>query len=115
MLFLVAMEDIRKTRHRRTRVVTLVVAMSFVLLCSPVAHGLDPIKAISQYIQTAWNSETGLPQNSVHAGTQTRDGYIWMGTEEGLARFDGAHHSGVCALSEKEAARLTITLPFWRT
>ena len=31
----------------------------------------------------------GLPQNSVHAITQRRDGFLWFGTEEGLARFDG--------------------------
>lgn len=50
---------------------------------------LDPSKEITQYVQSAWNSEAGLPQNSVHALAQTRDGFIWMGTEEGLARFDG--------------------------
>jgi diguanylate cyclase (GGDEF)-like protein len=53
------------------------------------ARALDPGRAITQYIQSAWNSEAGLPQNSVHAITQTRDGFMWMGTEEGLARFDG--------------------------
>ena len=53
------------------------------------APGLDPAKAITQYVQSAWNSEDGLPQNSVHAIAQTSDGFLWMGTEEGLARFDG--------------------------
>jgi signal transduction histidine kinase/ligand-binding sensor domain-containing protein len=37
-----------------------------------------------------WLREDGLPQNSVTAVTQTRDGYIWLGTYNGLARFDGA-------------------------
>ena len=50
---------------------------------------LDPAKAVTQYIQASWNSEQGLPQNSVHAIAQTADGFLWMGTEEGLARFDG--------------------------
>jgi ligand-binding sensor domain-containing protein/signal transduction histidine kinase len=36
-----------------------------------------------------WLTENGLPQNTVHAIAQTKDGYIWIGTEEGLARFDG--------------------------
>ena len=36
-----------------------------------------------------WLTENGLPQNTVHAIAQTSDGYIWIGTEEGLARFDG--------------------------
>lgn len=37
-----------------------------------------------------WQTDDGLPQNSVHAITQTADGYLWVGTHEGLARFDGA-------------------------
>lgn len=38
----------------------------------------------------AWNTDTGLPQNTVNAMVQTRDGYLWLGTRDGLARFDGA-------------------------
>ena len=34
-------------------------------------------------------TENGLPQNTVQAIIQTRDGYLWIGTQEGLARFDG--------------------------
>ena len=41
------------------------------------------------YSVRAWQTDDGLPQNSVWAITQTRDGYLWVGTEEGLARFDG--------------------------
>lgn len=37
----------------------------------------------------AWGTEKGLPQNTVNAITQTRDGYLWLATQEGLARFDG--------------------------
>ena len=36
-----------------------------------------------------WSTEEGLPQNSVHAIAQTPDGFLWVGTEGGLARFDG--------------------------
>lgn len=36
-----------------------------------------------------WQSDEGLPQNSVTAITQTTDGYLWLGTQDGLARFDG--------------------------
>jgi signal transduction histidine kinase/ligand-binding sensor domain-containing protein len=38
----------------------------------------------------AWSSENGLPQNSVHHILQTRDGYIWIATEGGVARFNGS-------------------------
>ena len=61
------------------------------LLTAPSAFGLDPNKAITQYMQTSWTSEAGLPQNSVQAVAQTSDGYLWFGTQEGLARFDGVH------------------------
>jgi ligand-binding sensor domain-containing protein/signal transduction histidine kinase len=36
-----------------------------------------------------WQREQGLPQNSVRALAQTRDGYLWIGNDDGLARFDG--------------------------
>jgi signal transduction histidine kinase/ligand-binding sensor domain-containing protein len=39
----------------------------------------------------AWSTEDGLPQNSVHQILQTRDGFLWIATEGGVARFDGAH------------------------
>ncbi len=39
----------------------------------------------------SWTTDEGLPQNSVLAVTQTRDGYLWLGTLNGLARFDGVH------------------------
>jgi signal transduction histidine kinase/ligand-binding sensor domain-containing protein len=42
-----------------------------------------------KYIQTLWTVQDGLAQNSVNAILQTRDGYLWMGTFGGLARFDG--------------------------
>lgn len=64
-------------------VLFLIVGYSSNLLC------LDPHRAITQYIQTSWTSESGLPQNSVHAIAQTKDGFLWLGTEEGLVRFDG--------------------------
>ena len=37
----------------------------------------------------SWRTEAGLPQNSVNAIVQSRDGYLWLGTQDGLARFDG--------------------------
>ncbi len=41
------------------------------------------------WARQAWSIEEGLPQNSVHAVLQTRDGLLWIATEGGLARFDG--------------------------
>ncbi len=43
----------------------------------------------TQYVATVWQTEQGLPQNSVNALLQDHDGYLWIGTYGGLARFDG--------------------------
>lgn len=51
--------------------------------------GLDPGKALTQYLHDVWQIEEGLPQNTVEAILQTSDGYLWLGTEEGLVRFNG--------------------------
>ncbi|WP_224249227.1 two-component regulator propeller domain-containing protein [Hyalangium gracile] len=53
------------------------------------ALALEPHRRISQYNHESWHSENGLPQNSVLSAVQTADGYLWFGTYEGLARFDG--------------------------
>lgn len=51
--------------------------------------GLDPKKSLSQYLLESWKKDKGLPQNSVFAITQTHEGYLWLATYEGIARFDG--------------------------
>jgi signal transduction histidine kinase len=45
--------------------------------------------ADSPFTVDVWNTDDGLPENAVIALTQTRDGYLWVGTQGGLARFDG--------------------------
>lgn len=45
----------------------------------------------SQYRFDQWTADNGLPQNSVYSIIQTRDGYLWLATVDGLARFDGVN------------------------
>ena len=45
--------------------------------------------AVTQYKIDGWQTEQGLPQNTVQSMYQTRDGYLWVGTGAGLSRFDG--------------------------
>lgn len=59
------------------------------LIWSGTANALDPNKQLSQFGVEVWLTENGLPQNTVHAVTQTQNGYIWIATEGGLARYDG--------------------------
>jgi diguanylate cyclase (GGDEF)-like protein len=53
------------------------------------ACALDPERPIWRHVQDTWSVEDGLPQSSVNALAQTPDGYLWVGTYDGLARFDG--------------------------
>src|SRR6266702_6558358 len=41
------------------------------------------------YLIDTWETDDGLPENSATAMVQTRDGYLWFGTFNGLVRFDG--------------------------
>ncbi|MFK7843971.1 MAG: two-component regulator propeller domain-containing protein [Rhodothermales bacterium] len=50
---------------------------------------LDPARDITEYVHASWGEQEGLPQGSINAIEQTDDGYVWLGTQEGLVRFDG--------------------------
>ena len=53
------------------------------------ASALDPGRRLTQYLQRIWQARQGLPQSGIFAIHQTRDGYLWLGTGDGLVRFDG--------------------------
>lgn len=63
--------------------------LASLLFTTGVGLCLDPHKDLGQYGHRSWQTDSGLPQNTVHAIVQTKDGYIWFGTEAGLVRFDG--------------------------
>jgi ligand-binding sensor domain-containing protein/signal transduction histidine kinase/DNA-binding NarL/FixJ family response regulator len=59
------------------------------LLWPSSGWALHPQKKITQYIQDTWKLEEGLPQMTVQTVIRSRQGYLWLGTQEGLVRFDG--------------------------
>jgi PAS domain S-box-containing protein len=63
--------------------------LTWSLACLPAYASLDPARGLTQFTQDVWNAQTGLPQSSVLAIAQTQDGYLWIGNEDGLTRFDG--------------------------
>ena len=59
------------------------------LCCASLVQALDPNRILSQYMRERWGSERGFTGGSVTAIAQTPDGYLWIGTDKGLIRFDG--------------------------
>jgi len=93
-----------------------------VCLAAPAAARADTMP-LRDYVRQTWQTADGLPQNSVRAITQARDGYLWFGTQEGLVRFDGVRftvfdrhtmpgftHNHVSAITEGRDGALWIAL-----
>jgi signal transduction histidine kinase/ligand-binding sensor domain-containing protein len=85
-----AMESVlRRAGHRPGSVaMRAVLACGFLIWCAPV-FALNPALDVSQYAHTAWTVHEGFVNSRVSAIAQTPDGYLWLGTETGLFRFDG--------------------------
>ncbi len=71
------------------RLALCAVGLGFVLLNPDTNCALEPSTALANFARQTWVIENGLPQNTVTAVIQTRDGFVWLGTEIGLVRFDG--------------------------
>jgi ligand-binding sensor domain-containing protein len=82
-----ALRNDMRGRERAKSIAGLVATLVF--LASSGKASLNPAKAITQYTHDVWQTQQGLPQNTVPSIVQTHDGYLWMGTELGLVRFDG--------------------------
>src|SRR3984885_11909698 len=65
------------------------ILVNILLACCPCASSLNPSLDISQYAQSAWTVRDGFFKGTVTSIAQTPDGYLWLGTEFGLLRFDG--------------------------
>jgi ligand-binding sensor domain-containing protein/signal transduction histidine kinase len=108
--------------HNATAVVALATfALLLGTVASPLTAATPPRATIGSFIVDTWDTDDGLPQNSVTAITQTQDGYLWIGTLSGLVRFDGIrftildesntpelHSSRIVALFEDRNGRLWI-------
>jgi len=87
-----------------------------------VAYAIDPNRAMSQYVHQRWGTEQGFPPGPVYAIAQSSDGYLWIGAQAGLVRFDGlnfrlireapelAKNTGVLGLTADSDGNLWIRL-----
>src|SRR5690349_18966150 len=66
-----------------------IIALGMLLAWGTGAYALDPALDVSQYAHTAWKIREGFSKGVINAMAQTPDGYLWLGTEFGLLRFDG--------------------------
>ena len=66
-------------------VITVLAALCFTVSATAV----DPARDVSQYLHESWGAEKGFPGDSITAIAQTSDGYLWIGTDKGLVRFNG--------------------------
>ena len=73
----------------RQRIIFMVLWLIFLTPMGVRGQTLSDRKALAHYQQLLWQDQHGLPQNGVLAIQRTRDGYLWLGTIEGAARFDG--------------------------
>src|SRR5271154_1432584 len=78
---------ISRTRHPRAKFTLLLVTGLFaVCFFATASFALDPQKAITQFVHTAWTEKDGAPA-SIYAITQTKDGYLWLRTFTGFFFF----------------------------
>ncbi|HVI78621.1 MAG TPA: two-component regulator propeller domain-containing protein, partial [Candidatus Acidoferrum sp.] len=69
---------------------------------------LDPNRLPSQYVREQWTTESRFPGGAVNGIAQTADGYLWIGTDRGLIRFDGFHFRPVAFASIATASNVPI-------
>jgi signal transduction histidine kinase/ligand-binding sensor domain-containing protein len=65
------------------------VVAGMLLAGRPCAFALNPALDVSQYAHTSWRVRDGFTKGAISSIAQTPDGYLWLGTEFGLLRFDG--------------------------
>jgi signal transduction histidine kinase/ligand-binding sensor domain-containing protein len=75
--------------ERTGKFIRIVIATFAAMLTARSASALDPARDTSQYIHDRWEGDRGFPGGSVHRIVQSSDGYLWIGADKGLVRFDG--------------------------
>lgn len=87
----------------------LLFLVALYLFVPGVAEGASSNPGALPYNVRCWQTDEGLPQNSVYSIAQTQDGYLWVGTRQGLARFDGVRFIPVDASAAPELRHSWIT------
>ena len=75
--------------HMRKSRTHVMLSLAILLACCAWSRALDPSLDVNQYAHTVWKVREGFAKGILTSLAQTPDGYLWLGTESGLLRFDG--------------------------
>jgi len=89
---------------------SILLAALVLAYAAPPAFALDPARYISQYGHTAWRLQDGIFGGAPTTLTQTSDGYLWIGTETGLVRFDGVRFSPLVSTENEPSLNHIVSL-----
>jgi hypothetical protein len=90
---------------KQTRWTLIGVVLAGFVTC---AGALDSNRLPSQYVREQWTTETRFPGGAVNGIAQTADGYLWIGTDRGLIRFDGFNFRPISFASSATASNVPI-------
>ena len=85
-------------------------ATATLCLVALVGGSVHAQRALSQYLREEWTADRGFPGGAVYAVTQSSDGYLWIGTEKGLVRFDGLTFQLLTAKPDPNSAPAVLGL-----
>src|ERR1051325_1107693 len=85
---------IQESNMKLTRLASLIAVLFVIGFSLPsgnrgIASTLNPPRGRANYGLDFWREAEGLPQSRIRSIVQTRDGYLWLGTDSGLVRFNG--------------------------
>lgn len=100
---------------KRSRFLSFLSASIAILILFPNlrSFALDPDRGLSEYLQVNFNSEKGLPEDTVLSVAQSPDGYLWFGGYHGISRFDGNRFVSLNELSESHVIIRTVGFLFF--
>jgi len=105
------MATVRAAAHHRFHIpdaVNLRVRWLLILVAAPSLFALNPNLSLGQYLHTSWTQEEGSALPPINALAQTEDGYLWLGTDKGLLRFDGMRFTEWSPIAGPALANSTI-------
>src|SRR5262245_11719131 len=73
----------------RRRLFALAIASVLLALCAARSTAADATTSVLDFTTASWSEKDGLPSSYITSLTQDTSGYLWIGTAEGLVRFDG--------------------------